>query len=95
MFTLEQIKEIHRNLQLLGVKDMELPILTEQLNGDEIITVVKDGRNVQLLISQLLNFNSFTAEQLESLRGSDGKNSYETWLAQGNVGTYDDYIAVL
>lgn len=98
MFTLEQIEEIHRKLQLFGVKDKDLPILTEQLSGNEIITVVKDGRNVQLLISQLLNFNSFTAEQLESLRGpqgNDGKDAYQTWLSQGNVGTYDDYIAVL
>ena len=98
MFTLEQIEEIHRKLQLFGVKDKDLPILTEQLNGNEIITVVKDGRNVQLLISQLLDFNSFTVEQLESLRGpqgNDGKNAYQTWLSQGNVGTYDDYIAVL
>ena len=98
MFTLEQIEEIHRKLQLFGVKDKDLPILTEQLNGNEIITVVKDGRNVQLLISQLLDFNSFTPEQLESLRGprgNDGKDAYQTWLSQGNVGTYDDYIAVL
>ena len=98
MFTLEQIEEIHRKLQLFGVKDKDLPILTEQLNGNEIITVVKDGRNIQLLISQLLDFNSFTAEQLESLRGPrgiDGKDAYQTWLSKGNVGTYDDYIAVL
>lgn len=46
MFTLEQIEEIHRKLQLFGVKDKDLPILTERLNGNEIITVVKDGRNV-------------------------------------------------
>ena len=46
MFTLEQIEEIHRKLQLFGVKDKDLPILTEQLNGNEIITVVKDGRNI-------------------------------------------------
>ncbi len=50
MFTLEQIEQIHIKLQLFGVKDEDLPILTEQLNGNEIITVVKDGRNIQLLI---------------------------------------------
>lgn len=98
MFTSEQIEEIHRNLQLLGVKDMDLPTLTEQLDGSEVLTLIKNGRNIQLKVNQLLNFDMFTPEQLESLRGPqglDGKNAYQTWLAQGNVGTYDDYLTIL
>ena len=98
MFTLEQIEEIHRKLQLFGVKEMDLPTLTEQLDGSEVLTLIKNGRNIQLMVSQFLNFDMFTPEQLESLRGPrglDGKNAYQTWLAQGNVGTYDDYLTIL
>ena len=98
MFTLEQIEEIHRKLQLFGVKDMDLPTLTEQLDGSEVLTLIKNGRNIQLMVSQFLNFDMFTPEQLESLRGPqglEGKNAYQTWLAQGNVGTYDDYLTIL
>ena len=98
MFTLEQIEEIYRKLQLLGVKDMDLPTLTEQLDGSEVLTLIKNGRNIQLMVSQFLNFDMFTPEQLGSLRGPqglEGKNAYQTWLAQGNVGTYDDYLTIL
>ena len=98
MFTLEQIEEIHRKLQLFGVKDMDLPTLTEQLDGNEVLTLIKNGRNIQLMVSQFLNFNMFTPEQLESLwgpQGLDGKDAYQTWLTQGNVGTYDDYLTIL
>ena len=77
---------------------MDLPTLTEQLDGSEVLTLIKNGRNIQLMVSQFLNFDMFTPEQLESLRGPqglDGKNAYQTWLAQGNVGTYDDYLTIL
>jgi len=41
---------------------MDLPTLTEQLDGSEVLTLIKNGRNIQLKVNQLLNFDMFTPE---------------------------------
>lgn len=38
-------------------------------------------------------YEDFTEEQLEALRGKDGKSAYEIWLEQGNQGSEDDFLA--
>ena len=42
-------------------------------------------------------YSDFTPEQIEALKvkGDKGDNEFQTWLAQGNEGTYADYLAVL
>ena len=47
MFTRNQIEEIRRKLQLIGVKDTQFP-QADSLKGDEIMTIVQQGQNKQL-----------------------------------------------
>ena len=47
MFTSNQIEEIRRKLQLIGVKDTHFP-QADSLNGNEIMTIVQQGQNKQL-----------------------------------------------
>ena len=80
MFTLEQIQEIHKKLQLYGVKDIDLPPLVESLTGDEILTIVKDGVNVKMTVNQFLNFDMFTPEQIVILQGPAFEAAAEAYL---------------
>ena len=56
MFTQEQINEIKQRLSLSGIKDSELDklnLLEHPITGKEVITIVKDGKNLRISIEDL------------------------------------------
>lgn len=53
-FTREDIEKIHQSLLRLGIKDSELPE-TINVNSDDTLAVVQDGKNKKINIEELFN----------------------------------------
>lgn len=53
-FTREDIEKIHQSLLSLGVKDSELPSTTN-INSDDVLTVVQEGKNKKINIEEFFN----------------------------------------
>ena len=69
MFTQEQINEIKQRLSLSGIKDSELDklnLLEHPLTGKEVITIVKDGKNLRISVEDLYEEFAKYIEQSEN-----------------------------
>lgn len=69
MFTQEQIDEIKQRLSLSGIKDSELDklnLLKHPLTGKEVITIVKDGKNLRISVEDLYEEFAKYIEQSEN-----------------------------
>lgn len=53
-FTREDIEKIHQGLLRLGIKDSELPE-TINVNSDDTLTIVQDGKNKKINIEEFFN----------------------------------------
>ena len=53
-FTREDIEKIHQGLLRLGIKDSELPE-TINVNSDDTLAVVQDGKNKKINIEEFFN----------------------------------------
>lgn len=53
MFTQTQINEIHKKLLLIGVKDSQIPELIRELNGEEDLVIVVEGKNYRIPINSI------------------------------------------
>ena len=53
-FTREDIEKIHQGLLRLGIKDSELPE-TINVNSDDTLAVVQDGKNKKINIKEFFN----------------------------------------
>ena len=69
IFTQEQINEIKQRLSLSGIKDSELDklnLLEHPLTGKEVITIVKDGKNLRISVEDLYEEFAKYIEQSEN-----------------------------
>lgn len=69
IFTQEQIDEIKQRLSLSGIKDSELDklnLLEHTLTGKEVITIVKDGKNLRISVEDLYEEFAKYIEQSEN-----------------------------
>ena len=77
MFTQEQINEIKQRLSLSGIKDSELDklnLLEHPLTGKEVITIVKDGKNLRISVEDLYEEFAKYIEQSENKEDFFKKN---------------------
>lgn len=73
--------------QFLGIPMSEFPPLPLEPTGDEMIPVVINGTNYSITFSRYLEWllGNIPAAQ-------DGKDAYELWLEEGNVGSLEDFF---
>lgn len=90
-FTKAQIEEIRKQLATMGVRDTDLPPVTE-MTGEEIVAIVQDGINKQVGISKL--FRDFLPEDIAQ-QLVNGKSAYEIAVEHGYVGTEEQWLASL
>ena len=90
-FTKAQIEEIRKQLATMGVRDTDLPPVTE-MTGEEIVAIVQDGINKQVGIAKL--FRDFLPEDIAE-KLTEGKSAYEIAVEHGFVGTEEEWLASL
>ena len=73
--------------QFLGTPISEFPPLPLTPTGDEIIPVVINGTNYSITFTRYLEWLLGNIPA-----AADGKDAYELWLEEGNVGSLEDFF---
>ena len=67
VFTQEQINEIAKKLASKGIRDTQLPSAETPLSGEEIVTIVQDGTNRILPLSDLITHFKINIDSIDRL----------------------------
>ena len=87
-FTREDIEKIHQGLLRLGIKDSELPE-TINVNSDDTLAVVQDGKNKKINIEEFFNnISLFKKESFINITDRFNKHSISLIEAIQTVPTH-------
>lgn len=92
IFTQEQINEIKQRLSLSGIKDSELDkldLLEYPLTGEEVIAIVKDGKNLRISVEDLYEgFAEYLGDKVIKSRHIDDKQILARHIGDDVIPTY-------
>ena len=92
IFTQEQINEIKQRLSLSGIKDTELDkldLLEHPLTGEEVIAIVKDGKNLRISVEDLYEgFAEYLGDKVIKSRHIDDKQILARHIGDDVMPTY-------